>query len=114
MGWRSSTRRGRGQQFCVSWVAKGGTRDVPAILPDVPKPWGCSKSLCKKPVPVSPYPLNLGGEDSPPKFRGRPSKNTVKEGASDTPPPFFFFWGVNLHLLNLRGLGLQGCSCFGP
>ena len=72
--------------------------------------------------PVSPYPLNLGGEDSPPKFRGRPSKNSLKQGALDPPPPKFRGWGggptgkmkliclpaVNhslsaLHPLNLRG-----------
>ena len=41
---------------------------------------------------VSPYPLNLGDDHAPPKFRGRPSKNTIKQGASDTPP-----------LLNLGG-----------
>ena len=45
----------------------------------------------------SPYPLDLGGEGSPPKFRGWSSKNTVKQGVS----------GVNLHPLNLRGMGLQ-------
>ena len=40
-------------------------------------------------IPVSPYPLNLGVTISPPKFWGRPPENTVKQGASDTPPPKF-------------------------
>ena len=39
--------------------------------------------------PVSPYPLNLRGEDSPPKFRGRPSKNTLKLGGFRHSAPKF-------------------------
>ena len=39
--------------------------------------------------PVSPNPLNLGGEDSPPKFRGWPPKSTLKQGVLDPPPPKF-------------------------
>ena len=38
---------------------------------------------------ISPYPYILGGEDPPPKFRGRPPKNIVTNGDSDTPPPKF-------------------------
>ena len=38
---------------------------------------------------VSPYPLNLGGDNFTPKFRGWPPENTVKQGVSDTPPPKF-------------------------
>ena len=42
---------------------------------------------------VSPYPLNLGGEMAPPKFGGGGGlKNTVKQGASDTPPLKFGGW----------------------
>ena len=38
--------------------------------------------------PVSPYPLNLslGGEDSPHKFRGRPSKNCKPRGFGHSAP----------------------------
>ena len=54
-----------------------------------------------------PMPLNLRGEDSPPKFKGRPSKNTIKQGVSDTPP-------LNLagesSPLKFRGYGLTGCA----
>ena len=57
----------------------------------------------------SPYPLYLGGGISPPKFWGRPSpKNTVKQGASDTPPPKFRGWICHPH--NLGGMGLQGAQ----
>ena len=57
-------------------------------------------------------PLNLGGEDSPSKFRGWLSKNTVKQVVSGTPS---LNLGVNLHPLNLGGMGLQGITelvCF--
>ena len=55
--------------------------------------------------PVSPYPLNLGVTISPPKFRGRAPENTVKRGASDTPPPKF---RGEMAPPKFRGMGLQG------
>ena len=46
------------------------------------KTWGfLSRGLAiSEGLPVSPYPLNLRGESSPPKFKGRPSKNTISTG----------------------------------
>ena len=35
-------------KVCLPWVSKTGIWDVPGIVRDVPDPWGCSKSLCKK------------------------------------------------------------------
>ena len=46
----------------------------------------------KRVSPVSPYPLNLGGDNFTPKFRGQTPENTVKQGASDPPPPKFRGW----------------------
>ena len=46
----------------------------------------CSQTWSPQTCPVSPYPLNLGGDISPSKFRGGPQENTVKQGISDTPP----------------------------
>ena len=50
------------------------------------------KSMHSRVYPVSPDPLTLRGADSPPKFRGRPSKNTSKRGV---------FW--SLRPLNFGG-----------
>ena len=40
-------------------------------------------------MPCEPIPLNLGGDNFTPKFRGRPPENTVKQGVSAAPPPKF-------------------------
>ena len=37
-------------------------------------------------LPCKPIPPKFGGADLPLKFRGRPFKNTLKQGFSDTPP----------------------------
>ena len=61
-------------------------------------------SVCSS---LSPYPLNFRVEESPPiflegcKFRGWPSRNSIKQGVSDTPPPEFRF-----STLESRDMGL--------
>ena len=55
--------------------------------------------------PVSPYPLDLRGEESPPKFRGRSVRNPLFYSVFCRPP-------LNLESdsspLKFRGMGLQG------
>ena len=55
MGWGSSTRRGGGRKVRAlprKFVFLGFRREESGMSPefclDVPDPWGCSKSLCKK------------------------------------------------------------------
>ena len=59
-------------------------------------------------LPCKPIPLNLGGEDSPPKFRGRPSENTVKNGFRILLRPLKL--GGESSPPKLRGYGLTGYS----
>ena len=55
------------------------------------------------PNPVSPNPLNLRGADSPPKFRGRPSKKHFKTRGFWTLRPLNL--GAESAPLKFRGLG---------
>ena len=57
--------------------------------------------------PVSPYPLNLGGGDSPPKFRGRSVRNPLFYSVFSGPPPKI---GGESSPLKFRGFGLTGQS----
>ena len=61
---------------------------------------------------VSPNPLNLRGADSPPKFRGQPSKNTLKQGALADSPPKFRGWICQS--LKFRGFGPTGTGLVAP
>ena len=61
---------------------------------------GAIRKLCFC-VPVSPYPQNLGGAISPPKFGGWSARNPLFYSVFWGPPPKFRGW--NCHPLNLGG-----------
>ena len=81
MGWGSSTRRGGGRKVRAlprKFVFLGFRREESGMsrefCRDVPDPWGCSKSLCKKSSGAFFVPYRCAAEHANAK-KARPRKN---------------------------------------